>query len=399
MNIGTIGHVDHGKTTLTSALTKVCADNGFSRYVSFDDIDKAPEEQLRGVTINASHVEYATKSRHYAHTDCPGHRDYVKNMICGTSQMDGAVLVVAGSEGQMPQTREHLMLSRQIGVQKIVVYVNKCDLVDNEMKELVELEVRDLLNNYGFEGDTTPFVFGSALMALSGDKSELGEKSILKLLETLDTYLTVPERDTNSAFLMPIESAIVITGRGTVCVGTVEKGSISRGDPIELIGWNEVIKSAATDIHMFGRSVASCEAGDHVGLLCRGVKSSGVKIERGMYASKPASLSLNNRFEANLYLIPAGEGGRAKPISQRFIQQIFSRTWSGGARLDVPSEEGGILMPGDHSKVHLTLQFGMHMNIGQSFTIREHSRTIASGIITKHLGTIPVPKNLGVLQL
>ncbi|CAG2170359.1 unnamed protein product [Oppiella nova] len=399
LNIGTIGHVDHGKTTLTSALTKVCADNGFSRYVSFDDIDKAPEEQLRGVTINASHVEYATKTRHYAHTDCPGHRDYVKNMICGTSQMDGAILVVAGSEGQMPQTREHLMLSKQIGVKKIVVYVNKCDLIDNEVQELVEMEVRDLLNNYGFDGDNTPFVFGSALMALSGNKSDLGEKSILSLLDTLDTYLTLPERDTKSPFLLPIESALVITGRGTVCIGTVERGSISKGDPIELLGWDEVIKSAATDIHMFGRSVDSCEAGDHIGLLCRGVKSSGIKIERGMYASKPSTLSLKNRFEANLYLVSPGEGGRHKPISQKYIQQIFSRTWSGGARIDVPDSEGGILMPGDHAKIHLTLQYGMHMNIGQSFTIRESSKTIASGVISGYLPNIAVPKNLGVLEL
>ncbi|XP_054159395.1 elongation factor Tu-like [Oppia nitens] len=399
INIGTIGHVDHGKTTLTSAITKLCAERGHSRFMSFDSIDKAPEEQLRGVTINASHVEYATKNRHYAHTDCPGHRDYVKNMICGTSQMDGAILVVAGSEGQMPQTREHLMLSKQIGVKKLVVFVNKCDLIDDEMKELVEMEVRDLLNNYGFDGDNTPFVFGSALAALSGDKSDVGEESIIKLLDTLDSYITPPERDTKSPFLMPIESSVVITGRGTVCIGTVEKGTIARGEPIDILGWDEVIKSAATDIHMFGRSIANCEAGDHVGILCRGIKSSGIKIERGMYATKPSSINLNNRFEVNLYLIPKGEGGRDKPISTKFIQQIFSRTWSGGARIDVPDESGGILMPGDHGKVHMTLQYGMFMNIGQSFTLREHQHTIASGIITGFLDSIPVPDNLGLLDL
>lgn len=252
VNIGTIGHVDHGKTTLTSAITQVCAQNGFSKYISFDDIDKAPEEQLRGVTINASHVEYMTKTRHYAHTDCPGHRDYVKNMICGTSQMDGAILVVAGSEGQMPQTREHLMLSKQIGVNKIVVYVNKCDLIDQEVRELVEIEMRELLCNYGFDGDDTPFVFGSALMALEGDRSELGQQSILKLLDCLDSYITPPERDLSSPFLMPIESSLTITGRGTVCIGTVERGVISRNEPIEIVGWDQTIKSAATDIHMFG---------------------------------------------------------------------------------------------------------------------------------------------------
>ena len=252
VNVGTIGHVDHGKTTLTAAITKVCADCGFSKFVSFDDIDKAPEEQLRGVTINASHVEYMTKSRHYAHTDCPGHRDYVKNMICGTSQMDGAILVVAGSEGQMPQTREHLMLSKQIGVNKVVVYVNKCDLIDEEVQELVEIEMRELLCNFGFDGNNTPFVFGSALMALNGDKSDFGEKSILKLLECLDSYITPPERDLVSPFLMPIENCLTISGRGTVCIGTVEKGVINRGDPIEILGWDQQIKSGASDIHMFG---------------------------------------------------------------------------------------------------------------------------------------------------
>jgi len=254
VNIGTIGHVDHGKTTLTSAITKVCAEKGFGKYISFDDIDKAPEEQLRGVTINAAHVEYFTQTRHYAHTDCPGHRDYVKNMICGTSQMDGAILVVAGSEGQMPQTREHLMLSKQIGINKIIVYVNKCDLIDQEVRELVEIEVRELLCNYGFDGENAPFVFGSALMALNGDKSELGEQSIHRLMDSLDSYITLPERDLESPFVMPIESSVTITGRGTVCIGTVERGSINRGEHTEIVGWGERIKSAATDIHMFGKS-------------------------------------------------------------------------------------------------------------------------------------------------
>ena len=236
-------------------------------------------------------------------------------------------------------------------------------------------------------------------MALNGDNSDLGQPSIIRLLDHLDSYITLPERDVKSPFLMPIESCITITGRGTVSIGTVERGIISRGEPIELIGWDEVVKSAATDIHMFGRSVPSCEAGDHVGLLCRGIKATGIKIERGMCVSKPSSLSLNNRFEADLYLIATEEGGRDRPISNRFIQQIFSRTWSGGARIDVPEEEGAILMPGDHSKVHLTLQYGMHMKIGQSFTIREHNKTIASGIITGYLPNIAVPKNLGTLDL
>ncbi|KAI2808275.1 hypothetical protein BLOT_006217, partial [Blomia tropicalis] len=384
INIGTIGHVDHGKTTLTSALTKVSADLGLSKYRDFDSIDKAPEEQLRGVTINASHVEYFTKKRHYAHTDCPGHQDYVKNMICGTSQMDGAILVVAASEGQMPQTKEHLMLSKQIGVNKIIVYVNKCDLVDQEIKELVEIEIRDLLNTFDFDGDNAPFVFGSALLALSEkERSEMGSGSVIKLLDIMDTYITQPDRDLSSPFAMPIESSMSIQGRGTVVIGTIISGEVKKGDPIEILGWGRQLKTVVSDMQMFGRSVPSCRAGDHVGLLCRGIKNA--QLERGMLLCKPDSLSLHNRFVADLYLRSMEEGGRHKPISNKFIQQIFSQTWSGGSRLDVPDEFGGILMPGDHGKVHVTLQYGMPIKIGQKFTIRENTRTIASGIITELL--------------
>lgn len=254
INIGTIGHVDHGKTTLTSALTKVSADLGLSKYRDFDSIDKAPEEQLRGVTINASHVEYFTKKRHYAHTDCPGHQDYVKNMICGTSQMDGAILVVAASEGQMPQTKEHLMLSKQIGVNKIIVYVNKCDLVDQEIKELVEIEIRDLLNTFDFDGDNAPFVFGSALLALSEkERSEMGSGSVIKLLDIMDTYITQPDRDLSSPFAMPIESSMSIQGRGTVVIGTIISGEVKKGDPIEILGWGRQLKTVVSDMQMFGK--------------------------------------------------------------------------------------------------------------------------------------------------
>ena len=397
MNIGTIGHVDHGKTTLTAAITKVCSEKGLGKFRSFESIDKAPEEQLRGVTINASHVEYFTDTRHYAHTDCPGHRDYVKNMICGTAQMDGAILVVAGSEGQMPQTREHLMLSKQIGIKNLVVYVNKCDLIDNEVRELVEIEIRELLCKYGFDGDNTPFVFGSALAALEGDKSELGEQSIVKLLQCLDEHIKQPERNLADPFMMSIESAVSITGRGTVAIGTVERGVLKRGDPIEILGWGKNIKSVATDIHMFQRSIPECSAGDHVGVLCRGIK--GEKLDRGMTLAALDSLKLYNRFEANMYLVAKGEGGRANPISNRFIQQLFSRTWSAGVRIDVPDEEGGMLMPGDHGKVHLTLHYGMVMLPGQSFTIRELQHTIASGVINKPLGLIDVKSHLGLLDL
>lgn len=254
INIGTIGHVDHGKTTLTSALTRISAENGYSKFRDFDSIDKAPEEQLRGVTINASHVEYFTKRRHYAHTDCPGHRDYVKNMICGTSQMDGAILVVAASEGSMPQTHEHLMLSKQIGIPKIVVYVNKCDLVDNEIKELVEMELRDLLNSIGFDGDESPFIFGSALFAMEENvPSELGSKSIVKLLDALDNYIECPKRDLESPFSMSIESSMTIQGRGTVVIGTVLTGEISKGQSLEILGWSKTLKTTVSEIQMFGK--------------------------------------------------------------------------------------------------------------------------------------------------
>lgn len=271
LNIGTIGHVDHGKTTLTSALTKVSASLGLAKYRDFESIDKAPEEQLRGVTINASHVEYFTKNRHYAHTDCPGHRDYVKNMICGTSQMDGAILVVAASEGQMPQTKEHLMLSKQIGVNRIVVYVNKCDLVDNEIKELVEMEIRDLLNSYGFEGDKSPFVFGSALKALSetdDEASEMGIGSIKQLLEVLDNYITEPERDLKTAFSMPIESNISIQGRGTVVIGTAITGEAKKGEPAEILGWSKQIKTIINDIQMFGKLISIISKLSHCNKFC-----------------------------------------------------------------------------------------------------------------------------------
>ncbi|KAH9421326.1 hypothetical protein DERP_013776 [Dermatophagoides pteronyssinus] len=400
INIGTIGHVDHGKTTLTSALTKISAMNGYSKFRDFDSIDKAPEEQLRGVTINASHVEYFTRNRHYAHTDCPGHQDYVKNMICGTSQMDGAILVVAASEGPMPQTREHLMLSKQIGIEKIIVYANKCDIVDDEIRELVEIEVRDLLNEIGFDGDHSPFIFGSALKALNEtETSELGGKSIEKLLNTLDSYIEAPKRDLDSPFSMSIESSMSIQGRGTVVIGTVLTGSLQKGDQAEILGWSKQYKTVVSDIHMFGRPYQHCQAGDHVGLLCRGIKQS--QLERGMLIAKPSTITLENHFIADLYLRSTEEGGRNKPISNKFIQQIFSQTWSGGARLDVPEESGGLLMPGDHGRCLITLQYGMPLKLGQKFTIREHNKTIASGIIVQLLPRLSfdLVKNLGNLIL
>ncbi|RWS10012.1 elongation factor Tu: mitochondrial-like protein 1 [Dinothrombium tinctorium] len=389
INVGTIGHVDHGKTSLTSAITKVCSQLYATRYVRFEEIDKAPEEQLRGVTINVAHIGYETKKYHYSHSDCPGHSDYIKNMICGTSQMDCAILVVAASEGEMPQTREHLVLSKQIGVNTIVVFVNKCDLIDKEVCELVELEIRELLNKIGFDGNNTPFVFGSALLALNGDQSEFGQPAIIKLLDTLDSHIKPPERDVKSPFFLPIENSVAITGRGTVAIGTVKRGVLKRGSPIEIIGHSTRLKSAASDIHMFKKSVPECYGGDHVGVLCRGLKVN--QVRRGMVMVAPDSVTPNNRFEANLYLFKEEEGGRKRAISKRFVQQFFSETFSCGCRVDIPKESGSILMPGDHGIAHLTLARNMVMLKGQYFTIRELGKTIAAGIITNELPKVNIP--------
>ncbi|KAI1296898.1 Elongation factor Tu, mitochondrial [Halotydeus destructor] len=403
LNVGTIGHVDHGKTTLTSAITKVCYEKKYSsKYLSFEDIDRAPEEKLRGVTINAAHIEYCSANRHYAHTDCPGHADYIKNMICGTAQMDGAILVIAGSEGQMPQTREHLQLSKQIGLKKIVVYINKCDLIDAEMKELVELETRELLNEYGFDGDDCPIIFGSALAALGGDTGVLGEQSIVQLLEALDSYFELPERNLDSPFMMPVDSRVSVPGRGTVVVGTVTHGSIQRADAVEIVGCGQRLKSNAIDIHIFGESQKSCTAGDHVGLLCRNVKAQ--RVERGMYVSSPGTLEISNRFEASIYLFGEHEGGRKRPISNKFCQMLFSDTWSAHCRLDIPNDpsgDPGMLLPGDHGVVHLTMFKEMYMKEGQKFTIREGNKNVASGLMMKRMPSLQIESGamLGALDL
>jgi elongation factor Tu len=312
--------------------------------------------------------------------------------------MDGAILVVAGSEGQMPQTREHLLLSRRIGLEKIVVYVNKCDLIDKEVQELVELEVRDLLDSFGFDGNNCPFIFGSAALAAAGDKSELGEGSIIRLLEALDNYVTLPERDTKSPFMMPIESSLTIPGRGTVIIGTVNRGTLTRKDNIELIGCGRSVQTVVTDIQMFGESIPNCSAGDHVGVLCRNLKTN--QVERGMVLSLPKVLKMGNRFEASMYLLSREEGGRFRPISTRYVQQMFSQTWLVGARVDVPDEEGGLLVPGDHGTVHLTLNKPMIMSKGQQFVIRENHQTVATGIVTKELENVEIGKQLlGSLKL
>ena len=319
-NVGTIGHVDHGKTTLTAAITKVLSDvyKEGNKFVKYDDIDRAPEEKARGITINSTHVQYETENRHYAHTDCPGHIDYVKNMITGTSQMDGAILVIAATDGTMPQTREHLLLARQIGVERIVVYINKADVVDSEMLELVEIEARELLEEYGFDSMNTAIVAGSALMALKGDKPDIGKESILKLMEAIDSTVPTPKRDLSGPFYMPVESSVSVPGRGTVAVGTVVQGMLKKGQEVELLGHGNAIKTAASDIHIFRKSVPRCTAGDNIGVLLRGVKSD--LVQRGMFLCQPGSMKQFDTFEAQIYVLTKAEGGRSKPVMDQYIQ-------------------------------------------------------------------------------
>lgn len=389
-NVGTIGHVDHGKTTLTAAITKVLSKDGFADFISYDMIDKAPEEKARGITINAAHIGYKTEKRHYAHTDCPGHADYVKNMISGASQMDGAILVVAATDGQMPQTREHLLLAKQVGVEKIVIFVNKADQVDNEVLELVEIEIRELLTDFGFDGINSPVIYGSALLALNGDTSEIGEQSIRKLLKAIDDYIPIPQRDLTSPFLLPIDNAFTVPGRGSVVVGTLRRGTIVKNVDAELLGFDQQIKTTVSDIQVFKKSVPQALAGDNIGVLLRGIKISA--IQRGMLLCAHGSVSVSNHFEGSMYLLTRGEGGRSKPLTTKYIQQLFSRTWNVPCRIDLP-DENGMIMPGDHGAIKLTLLRKMVMTPGQSFTIRENGSTVATGIVTKSLKSLDLHMN------
>ncbi|XP_057380028.1 elongation factor Tu-like [Daphnia carinata] len=388
-NIGTIGHVDHGKTTLTAAITKVLQKDGLAKFVSYDAIDKAPEEKARGITINIAHVEYSTEKRHYAHTDCPGHADFVKNMISGTSQMDGAIVVVAATDGQMPQTREHLLLAKQVGVKHLVVFINKADMADNEMTELVEIEMRELLSDFGFDGLATPVIHGSALLALNGDESSLGAPSIRKLLAAIDEYVPTPQRDVSSPFWLPIDSAFTVPGRGTVVTGTIKKGTLKKGDETELLGHSSTIKTVVTDVQVFRKSVPVAQAGDNVGLLLRSIKLP--QVQRGMVLVAANSATIGNRYKAQLYLLTRGEGGRSRPIISGYIQQIFSATWNLAVRVDMPSGKD-MLMPGDHSDVNLTLLKRMAIEPGQPFTIRENNYNVATGIITEKLSDATLVK-------
>ncbi|SFD77184.1 elongation factor Tu [Thermophagus xiamenensis] len=380
VNIGTIGHVDHGKTTLTAAITKVLAKQGLSEVKDFDAIDNAPEEKERGITINTSHVEYQTEKRHYAHVDCPGHADYVKNMVTGAAQMDGAILVVAGTDGPMPQTREHILLARQVNVPKIVVFLNKVDMVDDEeLLELVEMEVRDLLNFYEFDGDNTPIIKGSALGALEGD--EKWEAKILELMNAVDEWIPLPPRDNEKPFLMPIEDIFSITGRGTVATGRIETGVIHTGDEMEIIGLGaEGKKTVCTGVEMFRKILDEGQAGDNVGLLLRGIDKKEVK--RGMVLAKPGSITPHTKFKAEVYVLKKEEGGRHTPFHNKYRPQFYLRTLDVTGEITLP-EGTEMVMPGDNVTISVSLIYPVALNVGLRFAIREGGRTVGAGQVTE----------------
>jgi len=380
-NIGTIGHVDHGKTSLTAAITKVMAEqNSKNQYKGYDQIDAAPEEKARGITINTAHVEYETANRHYAHVDCPGHADYVKNMITGAAQMDGAILVVAADSGPAPQTREHILLARQVGVPSLVVYLNKMDLADAELVELVEMEVRDLLNKYKFPGDDTPIIKGSALCALEDKNPELGKESIIKLMEAVDSFIPQPERPIDKPFLMPVEDVFSISGRGTVVTGRVERGIIKVGEEIEIVGLKDTQKSTCTGVEMFRKLLDEGRAGDNVGVLLRGTKRE--DVERGQVLCKPASVKPHTKFTAEIYVLTKDEGGRHTPFFSNYRPQFYFRTTDVTGSIKLP-EGVEMIMPGDNVSIEATLISPIAMEEGLRFAIREGGRTIGSGVVAK----------------
>ena len=381
VNVGTIGHVDHGKTTLTAAITTVLAKHFGGEAKKYDDIDAAPEEKARGITINTAHVEYETANRHYAHVDCPGHADYVKNMITGAAQMDGAILVVSAADGPMPQTREHILLARQVGVPYIIVFLNKCDMVDDpELLELVEMEVRDLLNQYGFPGDDTPIVKGSALKALEGDQSEIGEPAILKLAETLDSYIPTPERDIDKPFLLPIEDVFSISGRGTVVTGRIERGTVKVGDEVEIVGLRPTQKTTVTGVEMFRKLLDEGRAGDNVGVLLRGTKRE--EVERGQVLAKPGTITPHTHFECEVYVLTKEEGGRHTPFFSNYRPQFYFRTTDVTGSIELP-EGVEMVMPGDNVKLTVKLIAPIAMEEGLRFAIREGGRTVGAGVVSK----------------
>jgi len=379
VNVGTIGHVDHGKTTLTAALTKVCAEAFGGELKAFDQIDNAPEERERGITIATSHVEYESKARHYAHVDCPGHADYVKNMITGAAQMDGAILVVSAADGPMPQTREHIVLSRQVGVPKIVVFMNKADMVDDEeLLELVEMEVRELLDQYEFPGDDTPIIIGSALKALEGDEAAVAK--VMELVETLDTYIPEPERAVSLPFLMPIEDVFSISGRGTVVTGRIERGIVNVGDEIEIVGVKDTTTTTCTGVEMFRKLLDEGRAGENVGVLLRGTKRE--EVERGQVLSKPGAITPHTKFEAEIYVLSKDEGGRHTPFFKGYRPQFYFRTTDVTGACELPKDVE-MVMPGDNVTMVVELIYPIAMDEGLRFAIREGGRTVGAGVVSK----------------
>jgi elongation factor Tu len=381
VNVVTIGHVDHGKTTLTAAITLVLSKKFGGEARAYDQIDAAPEEKARGITINTAHVEYETKNRHYAHVDCPGHADYVKNMITGAAQMDGAILVVSAADGPMPQTREHILLARQVGVPYIIVYMNKVDMVDDaELLELVELEVRELLDKYEFPGSATPIIHGSAKMALEGDKGELGEGSIMKLADALDAYIPTPERAIDGAFLMPVEDVFSISGRGTVVTGRIERGIVKVGDEIEIIGIRPTVKTTCTGVEMFRKLLDQGQAGDNVGVLLRGTKRE--EVERGQVLAKPGSITPHTKFKAEVYVLSKEEGGRHTPFFNGYRPQFYFRTTDVTGSIALPAGTE-MVMPGDNIQMDVALIAPIAMEEGLRFAIREGGRTVGAGVVAK----------------
>ena len=381
VNVGTIGHVDHGKTTLTAAITTVLSKKFGGEAKAYDQIDAAPEEKARGITINTAHVEYETANRHYAHVDCPGHADYVKNMITGAAQMDGAILVVSAADGPMPQTREHILLARQVGVPYIIVFMNKCDMVDDaELLELVEMEVRELLSKYDFPGDDIPIIKGSALKAVEGDQGELGEPSIMRLAEALDTYIPTPERAIDGSFLMPVEDVFSISGRGTVVTGRIERGIVKVGDELEIVGIKPTLKTTCTGVEMFRKLLDQGQAGDNVGVLLRGTKRE--EVERGQVLCKPGSIKPHTKFTAEIYVLGKDEGGRHTPFFQGYRPQFYFRTTDVTGAVELPAGTE-MVMPGDNVSITVSLINPIAMEEGLRFAIREGGRTVGAGVVAK----------------
>lgn len=386
VNVGTIGHVDHGKTTLTAAITKVLADKGGAAFLDYNAIDKAPEERARGITILSAHVEYETDKRHYAHVDCPGHADYIKNMITGAAQMDGAIIVVAAADGQMPQTREHLLLARQVGIQHLVVFVNKVDAMDDpEMLELVEMEMRDLLLHYGFDGDNTPVIMGSALCALNGTRPEIGEEAIGKLMDAIDETIPTPQRDLEQPFLMPVEDVFSIAGRGTVVTGRVERGALKKGEEIEIVGGSlaKPITTTVTGVEMFHKELDLAMAGDNAGILLRGVRRD--QMKRGMVLSKPGTLKAHTKFLCSLYVLSKEEGGRHSPFAENYRPQMYIRTADVTVILRFPegTDHSAQVSPGDNIEMEGELVHATPMEVGSRFNIREGGKTVGTGLVTR----------------